>query len=301
MAVGNAESHALCAVSTRSQLQGGSRPSASIPGAPSKTGSPEQLHSQPAARKKQNKQHIVPVTPAAPAQSPVQESAVYDASETTRLSWTPELQDAYRNDAALGEPANESVSTVNTQLHTKQGSFDVSSKNGLWYRGDCIVIPDCPAIWRQIMTELHDSKYAGHGGEVRTVQLLSRYFWWFSLDRDVHVKQFVKTVHSIRGTRHAQGGGELQQHTLPRTHWIQICMDHMSGLPESMHSNTMIIIVLDCFSKMAHFVPCKAASKAEDIANLYVQNIFLLHGWPRGIITDKDGRFLDSFRCSMCS
>ena len=110
----------------------------------------------------------MPVTPATPAQSLAQE-AVYDTSETTRLSWIPELQEAYRNDAALGEPAIESFSSVKKQLHTKQGSFEVSSKNGLWYRGDCIVIPDCPAIRRQIMTELHDSKYAGHGGEVRTV------------------------------------------------------------------------------------------------------------------------------------
>ena len=83
--------------------------------------------------------------------------------------------------------------------------------------------------------------------------------------------------------------------------WQQVSMDFISGLPKTKHGNEMIMVVVDTLSKMAHFVPCPAASKAEDVARLYVQNVFRLHGWPKAIITDRDGRFLDQFWQAMCA
>lgn len=85
------------------------------------------------------------------------------------MSWLPELQEAYANDAALGMPIDctkqgdiaESNSPAGNskQMHTKQGSWTVSCRNGLWHTTDgLLVIPDCPSIRRQILIEMHDSQ-----------------------------------------------------------------------------------------------------------------------------------------------
>ena len=150
------------------------------------------------------------------------------------------------------------------------------------------------------MTELHDSRYAGHGGEYKTVQLVRRYFWWASLDNDV--RQFVKGCALCQRNKAStrEYAGRLQQHDLPTQKWQQVSMDFISGLPVTKNGNSMVMVVVDTLTKMVHFVPCKSATKAEDVAALYVDNVWKHHGWPKTIITDRDGRFLDAFWQSMC-
>ena len=121
------------------------------------------------------------------------------------------------------------------------------------------------------------------------------------MDRDV--RQFVKGCPLCQRNKagHRRYAGKLQQHDLPTEKWQQISMDFLSGLPKTARGNTMIMVVVDTLTKMAHFVPCAATTKAPDVARLYVEHIFKLHGWPKVIITDRDGRFIDQFWQSMCS
>ena len=140
------------------------------------------------------------------------------------------------------------------------------------------------------------------GGEAKAVELIRRHFWWPSLERDT--RQFVKGCALCQRNKPLprQYAGKLQQHSLPAEKWQQVSLDFITGLPVTKHGNDMIMLVVDNLTKMAHFVPCKAnRSKAEDVASLYVQNIFRLHGWPKTIITDRDGRFVDTFWHAMCS
>ena len=277
---------AVCAVSTRSQQARGGQ-AASAPPLPAVGNSG--AHSQRDTRSRSKPIGGTTDTPTASSHSP--RSAVYGQPEAERLSWIPELQTAYKQDSALGDPDAPNPAADPSLL----------SQNGLWYKDGAIVIPNCPEIRRQIITELHDSQYAGHGGEVRTVQLLRRYFWWPTLDKDA--RQFVKGCPLCQRNKsgHRRYAGKLEQHSMPSQKWEQISMDFISGLPKTKSGNTMIMVVVCTLTKMVHFVPCPASCKAPDVARLYVQNIFRLHGWPKTIITDRDGRFIDQFWQSMCS
>jgi hypothetical protein len=72
-------------------------------------------------------------------------------------------------------------------------------------------------------------------------------------------------------------------------------MDFITGLPKSTKKNDAIMFVVDKLSKSTHFIPVKSTYKAIDIANIFMKNIFRLHGMPKEILSDRDTKFTSSF------
>jgi hypothetical protein len=64
-----------------------------------------------------------------------------------------------------------------------------------------------------------------------------------------------------------------------------ISMDFVEGLPRSGSSNT-IMVVVDTFSKYAHFVPLLYPFSALKVAQLFIDVVYKLHGLPQAIVSD---------------
>ena len=53
--------------------------------------------------------------------------------------------------------------------------------------------------------------------------------------------------------------------------------------------------VVDKLSKESHFTHVKTTYKAVNIADIFMEKIFHLHGIPKVIISDKDPKFTGNF------
>ena len=70
-----------------------------------------------------------------------------------------------------------------------------------------------------------------------------------------------------------------------------ISLDFITGLPINQNQNDSIMVVVDKLSKAAHFIPVKTTYKAANIADIFLKQIFRLHGVPKVIISDRDPKF----------
>ena len=88
--------------------------------------------------------------------------------------------------------------------------------------------------------------------------------------------------------------GLLQPLSVPNKPWKSIGMDFIVGLPPAQDFNSILCVVYR-LTKMAHFIPCRDNIKATELATLFIDNVFKLHGLPETIISDRGSLFISKF------
>ncbi|KAG5527003.1 hypothetical protein RHGRI_028065 [Rhododendron griersonianum] len=170
---------------------------------------------------------------------------------------------------------------------------DYQMHDGFLFKGNQLCVP-ASSLRLKIIKELHEE---GHVGRDKTVQLVGDSYYWPTMRKEI--TRFVegcRVCQVSKGT--ATNAGLYMPLPTPNQPWANVSMDFILGLPRTQKRNDSIFVVVDRFSKMAHFIACKKTTDAVNVAQLYFREVYRLHGLPQSIVSDRDTRFLSHFwRC----
>ena len=156
-------------------------------------------------------------------------------------------------------------------------------------------IPNIPKIKLLIFNEIHKTPYLGHPGYHKTITMLQKDYFWPNMNNEL-VEYIAKSFECQQvKTKHQHPSSLLQPLPIPSWKWEIISLDFITGLPRNQNLNDLIMVVIDKLSKAAHFIPVKTTYKVSNIANIFMKQIFHLHGIPKVIISDRDPKFMANF------
>ncbi|KAL0149577.1 hypothetical protein M9458_055104, partial [Cirrhinus mrigala] len=121
-----------------------------------------------------------------------------------------------------------------------------------------------PAALRpEVLRWGHESRVACHPGVRRSLAAIRQRFWWPSMAQDVRQFVLACSVCAQNKTSNQSPVGLLQPLPIPSRPWSHLALDFVAGLPPS-RGNTVILTVVDRFSKAAHFIPLPKLPSAKE-------------------------------------
>lgn len=145
-----------------------------------------------------------------------------------------------------------------------------------------------------LLTEYHSTPTGGHMGIAKTLARLSENFSWPGIRQDV--TDFVTNCLPYQQTKYETKkiAGLLCPLPVPQRPWEDLSLDFILGLP-LYHGNSVILVVVDRFSKGIHLGMLPAAHTAHVVASLFIEIVGKIYGLPRSLVSDRDPLFLSHF------
>ncbi|GJP48626.1 hypothetical protein CLOM_g7917, partial [Closterium sp. NIES-68] len=175
--------------------------------------------------------------------------------------------------------------------HLLQWDNDIAYRKG----STKIWVPNYPPLRKLLLEEYHDVLYAGHFGSNKTLTGIAKQDYWPHLVDDVQ-KFFTScdTCQLMKSSKQKKAG-LLQPLPVPEQPWQVVSLDFITGLPPTTSGHDTILVVIDKFSKMGHFIPTHTTARTEETAQLFVRYIISQHGIPTTLISDRDPKFTSKF------
>ena len=158
----------------------------------------------------------------------------------------------------------------------------LEEKNGQWqYEGKKIAPQD---KIEEILRENHNHKLAGHPGIKATLLRIRKNWTWDGIRKDV--EQYVQNCQKCQRNTQEVHKGLLAKIQRPQKIRKLVAMDHITKLPP-VKGLDKILVIVDWYSGMAHFIPSTEKQTAEEVWADCWQGAWKLHGLPQEIITDR--------------
>ncbi|KAL4297857.1 hypothetical protein GQ457_12G014790 [Hibiscus cannabinus] len=130
-----------------------------------------------------------------------------------------------------------------------------------------------------LIREAHEGGLMGHFGVTKTLHTLKEHMFWPKMRRDVE-RFCERCVTCKKAKSKVSPHGLYLPLPIPDSPRTDISMDFVLGLSRTRTGRDSIFVVVDRFSKMAHFIACHKTDDVVNVANLFFREIVRLHGIP---------------------
>ncbi|KAK8666119.1 hypothetical protein V6N13_006271 [Hibiscus sabdariffa] len=141
------------------------------------------------------------------------------------------------------------------KLESKPNSdFSVKS-DGLLYFKDRVCVPADERLRKDMLDEAHQSYFSIHPRMVKIYKDLKSLYWWPGMEASItdYVSRCL-TCQKVKA-EHQAPTSLLQPLKFPRWKWERVTMDFVTGLPITPRKNDAVWVIVDRFTKFAHFIP----------------------------------------------
>lgn len=125
-----------------------------------------------------------------------------------------------------------------------------------------------------------------------SVLVLCQHFYYSRKMENSECVLIAEQNNSQTGKGAAQNSGLYSPLPLPSSPWMGVSMDFKLRLPRTQTGFDTILVVMDRFSKMAHFIPWRKRNDASQVAKLFFREVVRLHGVPKSITSDRDVKLI---------
>jgi hypothetical protein len=182
----------------------------------------------------------------------------------------------------------------NSTTNSEKPDLSIEKKELLRFKNR-LYIPDSTELKLTVLDEVHKKPYSSHPGYQKIVTTLRKLFYWPNMKGKIaeYLARF-QYCQQVKA-EHQHPTGLLQPLPVPEWKWETISLDFITGFPKTQKHNDSIMVVIDKLSKSAHFNPVKSTFKVIKTVEIFMKEIFRLHGIPKMVISDRDIKFTSSF------
>ena len=172
---------------------------------------------------------------------------------------------------------------------------DWNLTDGLLLYKERLYVPDSdPELRTRLLDEIHSQISTAHPGRTKTGQLVQSRYYWPTWRRDV--ERYVRNCSKCQRARNPRDKtpGLLQPLPIADRPWNHIAMDFRS-FPKDKKGFDAAFIVVDRLSKRSISMPCYKTTNAEEMAQLFIANVYRHRGPPSTIVSDRGPQFISAF------
>jgi len=164
-------------------------------------------------------------------------------------------------------------------------------EDGLMLKERKVYVSKDKKLRAEVIRLHHNMPVGGHGGQWKTVELVTRNFWWPGVTREV--KRYMEGCDACQRNKNRMQPpiGKLMPNSILEKAWSYISANFITKLPLAQGYDA-ILVVVDRFTKMGHFIPTTEKTSAKGLAYLFRDNVWKLHGLPDSIILDRGPQFV---------
>jgi len=135
-----------------------------------------------------------------------------------------------------------------------------------------VYVPKEEELRAEVIQLHHDVLAVGHGGRWKTVELVTRNYWWPGVTRDIGKYVEGYDLCQRMKNRTEEPVGKLKLSKVPQKMWTHLMVDFIMKLPVVAGKNA-ILVVCNRLSKMMYFVATTEGTLAEGLARLLRDNV----------------------------